>query len=287
MSEQEMEELEEVEERDDLEEVEPEGPSEEELQARKELEDEARKYGWRPKDEYNRDPEGWVDAEKFLEFPQTRVKMLQDTRKTLEQELKERDERLARMEGMTKVVADRIRKQEQENFHRQLQQLENAKRHAAEEGDMDRYDRFAEQQRKLKPPEFDEPQAAPQIDPELQAYMQSDEGAWLQDQRAGALAYQTIEGDRLAQLLPPVEQAKWAAKRVKEYYPSLFPEPVQRPQARQTVDPGGLAGGRKSGRGADELPPEARQAAKDYVSEGIYKSVEEYAKDYWAQEARK
>ena len=66
--------------------------------ARKEIEDAARKYGWRPKGEFDRDPSGWVDADRFLELPATRLKMTNDAKRELERELKNRDERLARID---------------------------------------------------------------------------------------------------------------------------------------------------------------------------------------------
>lgn len=268
---------------EEIEEVEEEKPEPVEDEDRKVLEEEARKYGWRPKAEFDRDPAGWVDADRFLELPTTKVKMHRDVQKHLEKELRERDERLARMEGMTKKAIEAVRRQEEEKYQQQLASLSAAQRRAAEEGDLERFDRLEAQRAKIQPPApvVDEPA---QDDP-LAAYRTSEEGKWANDPSAVRFAAQLVEANPHVKYLPPIKQAQWAASQVKDYFPEYFAAPSQPRPAPQRVDGGGLGGSFRRGKGVDDLPPEAAKIAQEFVKEGIFKSVEDYAKDYWAQEA--
>jgi len=97
----------------------PAEPSPEQVEA----EGEARKYGWKAKEEFDLAPEGWVDANRFLELPSTQVKMLRDTRKQLERELRERDEKLSGIERTARTAVEAARKQERERYEAQLAEL--------------------------------------------------------------------------------------------------------------------------------------------------------------------
>jgi hypothetical protein len=72
---------------------------------------------------------------------------------------------------------------------------------------------------------------------------------------------------------------------VREHFPEYFSDQPQRPQFSK-VDGGGLGAIGKRGKGPDDLPSEARKVGQDFVSEGIFKSLDEYAASYFAQEKR-
>jgi hypothetical protein len=157
----------------------------EDAAAREEAEAEARKYGWRPKAEFDRDPDGWVDASRFLELPSTNVKMLRDTKRELERKLederKDRAESFARMEAMQKAIVERTRQQERAKFDAEREQLQKAKREAAASHDLDRYDQLSRREAQLRPPEDVAPvqqQQAPKY-PEVDDYRAKNE--WAQD----------------------------------------------------------------------------------------------------------
>lgn len=245
---------------------------------------EARKYGWKPREEFNLAPDGWVDAGRFLQLPTTQLKMSRDIQRNLAAQLKERDENFNRLESMTKVAIERVRDQERSQYAAKIAELEQAKRAAAEIGDVEKYDALARQQTEIKPPlpAGEVPQnGRPVFAPDLEKYLS--ENAWTKDQAAFAFAKQAIDRSPDALMLPPLRQVQWAEKRVREFFPDLFPE-----EKRQVakVDGGGIGfNGRTRERGADDLPSDARKQGEEFVKEGIFKSLSEYATDYFKQEA--
>lgn len=249
-----------------------------------ELETEARKYGWRPKEEFDKNPDGWVDAERFLTMPQTQVKIMRDTTRRLEKELKERDTRISRIEGMTKTAVERVREQERQRYEAQMQAIEAAKRSAAEVGDVERYDALSRQQQTIQPPPpVQEPVQQEQNEPpELSAYRE--QNPWMADPLAVRFGAQQIEDNPAVKYLPPLKQVQWVEKRIREFFPEHFQEQQPQPQQRMPkVDGGGIAGFQRRGKGPDDLPPEARKIGQEFVAEGIFKSLDDYAKDYFSQ----
>jgi hypothetical protein len=248
-----------------------------------ELEVEARKYGWRPKEEFDRNPEGWVDAERFLQLPQTQVKALRDMKRELERGLKERDAKLANIERATRVVVDRTREQERARYEAELARIEAAKREAVENADPERYDRLTEMQRRMTPPAEIDAASPPaqQVPPELNDYMAS--ASWLKDPSAFAFARNLIDSNPELMMLPPLKQVQAAEKKVREYFPEHFAEPAKpKPAGPARVDGGGLGGAFKRGKTAADLPPEVRQAGLEYVQDKTFASLDDYAKAYFA-----
>lgn len=262
---------------------------------RLELEDTAKQFGWRPKDKFTRDPEGWVDAERFLQMPLVQVRMLNKTKEGLEKQLSERDEEFSRLRAMTSTVVERTRAQEQERYKAQMAEIESRQRKAVEDADTDTFDALARQKQEIQPPQMPVERPASGPHPDIAAYSDTDEGAWLKDPAAYRYAGALIEKSDTAKLLPPVKQAQWAAVRMGDVFPEYFasrPEQAafasqkQRAQDKSArVDEGGMGGARR-GRSSADLPSEAREVGREWVKEGLFKDLEEYAKDYFGQGAK-
>lgn len=243
------------------------------------VEAQARKYGWRPREKFGKNAPGWVDAKRFLELPSTAVKMMRDEKRELE-------DRLNRIERTSMVAVERARKIERERYEAELDRIRQAKAAAVETADTERYKALDRMEREMKPPADpvveQRPQSAP---PELMDYAQKT--PWMQDPDAMRLAATLVQRDDIAMTLPPLAQAKWAEQRVKEYMPHLFrdADPAPRRQTQSRVDPGGVSvgGGMKRGKSAADLPKEAREVARQLVSEGIFKSADEYAQAYFEE----
>lgn len=275
-------ETEEVEEQE-IEEPEPdEGQEPAPVERDPEAEAEARKYGWRPKEDFDRDPAGWVDAKRFLELPSTQKKMVQDE---LRQVKTETEKRMERLERANKDAMERALAVQKDNYERELSQLRAAQRRAVEEGDTQRYDLLERREQQLlgAPPKMEEPkEEAPQgPDPYIAQYSATPEGSWINDPMLREFGRQAIDAANGAAGHSAQEQVAYAEKKLREYFPHKFEQQKPRPAK---VDGGGLAGGRKSG-GADKLPPEARKAGKEFVSQGLFKSLDEYAKSYFEEGA--
>jgi len=63
------------------------------------VEQDARNLGWRPKEEFQGNPDQWVDAEEFVERGKHIVPILKDNNKRLQKELHARDLRISKLES--------------------------------------------------------------------------------------------------------------------------------------------------------------------------------------------
>lgn len=248
-----------------------------------EAESEARRYGWKPKDEFTLAPDGWVDASRYLELPSTQVKVIRDLNKRLERELRERDDRLSRVQSVSETAISRVREQERAAYEAKLTEIEAQKRAAVEVGDTQQYDRLADQQRQMQPPVVEAPKEAA-IVPEVREYL--DTAKWVKDPHAFSFARELIDQTPAVQRLAPLEQVKWAERQLRDVgqFSHHFAT-VEAPRpAVSKVDAGGMGMlGRKAGKTAADLPSDVRRIADGFVNEGIYKTADEYAVDYFAQ----
>lgn len=244
-----------------------------------EAEAEARKYGWRDKSEFTLAPDGWVDATRFLELPSTQLKMTRDLKRELERELKSRNEKDAKLERTAQIALEKVRQQERERYEQQLREIEAQKRAAVEMADTEAFDRAERARQGLKAPETIEPAPRQEQVPEYIA-----KAEWLKDPHAYQFAFNAIESNPVIQGLPPERQIAWAAAEAKKFFPELFSADQEQPQQQRSarVDSGGL-GFRPRTKGADDLPQDVRKVGEMYVNEGIYKSISEYAEDYFKQ----
>lgn len=240
--------------------------------------EEARKYGWRPKEEFDRDPKGWVDAKRFLELPSTEVKRLRDENKRKDEDY---EARFKRLDESNKAAMQRAIELQKAEYQREMEALRIKQREAVENADPEAFDALEAQRAKLRPPQETVEQGPP---PELEAYRNSDKGKWLNDpilRDMGARAIHLAGMDSA----PVAKQIEYAEQQVRQYFPHIFQAPDPAPQ-RSKVDGGGM-GAAPNRKGVTALPAEARAAAKEFVEMGLYKSMDEYAADYWKQEGGK
>lgn len=255
----------------------PQEPTEEELAQRVELEEEARKYGWRDKTEFDLAPDGWVDADRFLELPATQVKIGRDTIKELRDRDAQRDKEFAALKATAEQAVQTVKERERQSYEAKLADIQAQKREAAEGADIETYTRLEEQERELKAPEPPQTQKdvyQPTAD-HIEKY------PWLQDPVLVAYGSKALQDLGIGDNVGVEQQLRAADMHLRSQFPNHFQEP-EKPQVRQKVDSGGLGFGAKRGQGASDLPPEAMQAAKDFVAEGIFKSVDDYAKSYFS-----
>lgn len=283
-----------VEEQEGIEpEVEEQGPSPEELEAQKEAQEEARKYGWKPKEEFTLAPEGWVDADRFLELPSTQNKVLRDMNRNLskavEETKKEAQERFERLERTNRMAMERAIQQEKDRHKTELANVRAAQRKAVDDGDLETYDSLEKREIELlsnppSEPELADPQESlkAQAAQEVTAYRSTEDGKWLNNPMLARQAYEVIEYTPGAKALDTMGQIQLAKQSLEGMYPHLFPKQAPAGRTQTKVDGGGLASSSGS-KGVNSLPAEALKVGKEFVSDGIYKTLEDYAKDYWAE----
>lgn len=275
LTEQEEDQIEEIEVEEDEQPDEPEAV-EQQPEPDPEAEAEARKYGWKPKSEFTLAPDGWVDAKRFLELPSTQNKVLRDEMRGMKETFAER---LERLDSANKQAMQRALERQKEEHKKAMADIQRQQREAVESGDVDRWDDLERQKSEMKPPQAEQPQQTGPV-PEVQAYREKHD--WAKDPALWGEAAQAVNFMPNLENATPAQQLEFAEGVMKRKYPHLF-QTQEAPKTRSRVDSGGLAGGNR-GKGVNALPSEAMAAAKEFVDQGVYKSVEDYAKDYWAQE---
>lgn len=256
-----------------------------------ELQEEAAKYGWKPKEEFKLAPDGWVDAERFLELPSTQRKMVQDQNKELRRELNESkadfEARMRRLEGTSKVAMQRALEIQRQSYEQQLEAVRQKQRAAVEVGDVDAYDQLEKQERDLlkSQPSEDEPEDNGQSEATRIVGEYRAKNDWARSPVLWQKAVEAVEANMEVRAQSTEKQLEYAETTLRKHYPHLFPDsdtPKPKPQI-QKVDGGGLGAPRAKPNGVNALPPEAKKEGQQFVKQGLFKDLEEYATSYFSQ----
>ena len=82
----------------------PEAPPPEVVEAQKE----AKKMGWRPREQWRGNPDDWVDAQEFLDRGKTFIPFLNNERHRLQGELGQRDKKIQELEGALQATRESV-----------------------------------------------------------------------------------------------------------------------------------------------------------------------------------
>lgn len=249
-----------------------------EAQPDPEIVERAIKYGWKSPDDWKGDPpeQGFVSPEDYLEKPHVQVKILREQNEALSKSVQE-------IEARSKDTYDRMDKMYREAAERRKEAHEAEKarireemRVAASEADTERYETLEKEYDNLPPPET--------ADDGFDLAGWKAANPWL-DTDPLAKAYALAVANQVAGVGGGAEQQATAAEReVRKRFPELFEKAEAPPPPKPSrVDGGGLAAlsGKSMG---DRLPPEALAQAKVDVADGLYGSVNDWAKVYFEDE---
>lgn len=256
----------------------------------RDFESEAREMGWVPQDEWRGDPNRWSDAKTFVEKGETFIPFLQADRRKLQEKLEAKDaefeQRLKRMEAMSTKREEAIKAQ----FDNELQRIRNEQRAAVADGDTEKFDALERQRESLSKQsadafrvEDDEP-ADPHKSYEKKVADWAAENPWYNENFE--LATKAENYSQFLMRRNPGMQLEDNLRMTAEYIRKEHPEAYGgKPQRRSPVDSGpqfnSAPNGRKPSKGYKDLPREAQEAAQLDVSQGLFKSKEEWAKEYW------
>lgn len=240
------------------------------------VEQEARRLGWRPQDEFDGDPDKWVDASTFVKRGEEPA-MMAARMKRLEKALDTANSRIEEMTSTFKEFGEYHSKTAQREFQRAMKELEARQAQAVEAGDLEGVRQTSKEMADLSK----EMESGGPADSEVKrekAY-----NAWVKDNgwfetdavmKAAAVAI----GDELVAkgIVDPEKQLAEIAKRIRSEFPHKFENPRRK-------EPGSVEGPtpvrRKGGRTWSDLPPEIRTRADKWVKEGLL-TKEQYLKDY-------
>jgi len=266
-------------------------PAEQRQPAGDDIETRARAQGWVSKDEFRGDPEKWRPADEFVRRGEELLPIAIERARAAERRIQELEaqfqQKLSRVERVSEVALRRQREDLESRYAAAL-------RDAAANGDVERYDQISQARHEVFR-QFDDSvreqteqrQPAPQdvaaaqkvqawisqnpwftIDGELNAVAQAHHMKLLREKPGLSL------DDNLSE----------TRKYVQQRYPDRFGV-VERRAPSASVEAGGgrmpAASTRKT-KGANDLPADVRAVAERFVRDGLFKDVNEYAREFFA-----
>jgi hypothetical protein len=243
-----------------------EGAENPEQEAPPSVEDIASRMGWVPKEKFKGDEAKWKPAHDFIiagkDIQERQSRDLKDLRTTMEN--------VAKTTGA--IMAERLETQKRE--------LLAAHARAVEEGDPEAARQIA---RKIDQVEATD---KPKPSPDSEAWVAKN--PWfLEDPLAHARA-QEVAAIYARSGKSPAEQLEAAEAAVRREYPHLFKDASQdKAPASVNAPASRTAETQKRGTASGDLPKEAKSIAQDLLDRGLIKSVDDYAKHYFAEQARK
>ncbi len=243
------------------------------------LEERARRMGWRPESEYRGPPEGYVGPDEFIQRAEQEMPVMRAT-------LRKYDQRLAEQEKAMKVLAqhqDQIAKQE---YERALSDLKAQSKAAAADGDVEAVADLVDRATQLKKQNEPEPQQQQQqqnpTHPDTLAW--GKENPWFEQDRYLANHAMTINDKLMADhpYMPLRDRLDEITREIRKRFPEKFgirPKPTNRSPAVEGTRP---AAPSKTDKSYASLPPEAKAYCNKFVKEGLM-TQEEYVKQYYEQ----
>lgn len=267
------------------------------------IEGKARSQGWVPQEEWRGDPEKWRPADEFVKRGEELLPVALERSRAAERKAQELEARLAARERESEEKLARIERLSISAVQRQRDSLEaayrNAQREAVNSGDVQRFDQlerdkaaaisdFDKQFQETRQPAHPQGQPAlpPDIERQVSAWVQQNE--WFnRDPELNQVAQ--IHHQRLLREKPGISIADnlaETARYVRQRYPDKFGTSERQIIAPMVESGGGrmAASAGPRSKGANDLPADVRNIGERYVKQGLFKDLNEYAREYWAQD---
>lgn len=242
-------------------------------------EQEARQFGWVPKEEFKGDPEDWRDANEFLRRGREINGYLRKDLDKLQGQLQTRDRELAEIRDAMEEFRKFHNETEARAYQRAITDLKKEKVAAIEQGDGERVieiddeiDKIKEAQRKP------EPKATQSVDTGWTQWTQKNQ--WYgKDEVLTALANGFAEKVKAEN--PDLVGAPFldkVADLVKQTMPDKFENPNRQHSAVSGSGTSGSGTGKKK-KTYDDLPADAKAACDKFVKQG-WMTKEQYVAEY-------
>lgn len=228
------------------------------------VEKEAMDQGWRPKEEFEGDPDRFIDAPEFLR------------RGELFSKIDHQSKELKQLRGAIEQFKNHHANVEKSAYDRAIKDLKAQRKAALAEGDVDRFDeldneieevqdardKFVEQAQRT--------QAVPTVDPAFTAWV--NKNPWYTNDPIMSGAADKLGQALAREGLTPLEVLKRVETEIKKTFPQKFSNPNrERPSAVETPAPRG--GQNKSRYSPTE---DEKRVGMNFVRAGLYKSIDEY-----------
>ena len=247
----------------------------------------ARAMGWVAKDEFRGPAENWRDAAEFVRRGEEELPVLRERNRDMARKLTDIEARILSSEQTYKQQLANIERMNTIALNRQRDQIvasyEQAMRGAAESGDISRYDQLR-QDYGISLHQFDQQirqpqQRQPQEQPEVAEW--KSRNPWFDDPELNVAAQ--LEHMRLQREKPNLslrENLAETTRAVHARYPDRFG--IAKAAAGAVEGGSRIPASMARGKGVSDLPSDARRIGERFVREGLFKSIDEYAREYHA-----
>lgn len=229
----------------------------------------AREYGWKPKEEWvgNPPPHGFKGPDEYLELPSIQLRVVNDELAKTREQVQEWSSRYDTDLAEIRAAHQHAQKIQKEHHQRTLDELRRDQRAAAEEGDMERYDRVQKTlddmgQVPVQPQEQSDPIAAKW---------------WADHPHIGQDPFLASEVDRIAgQVAARGGGIEAQIAGVERFFKATYSDvelksnPKPKPKPRTVVDGGGLGVSGGDNTGWDSLGAEVRKVADELIEDGVF-----------------
>lgn len=232
------------------------------------IEEEARRMGWVPEDEYRGNKNYWKDAKTFVEAGKNELPVLKERYKDL-------DARYAKLERIVKDIPGKMSQMEKQTIERVTRELKEKQRKAVEEGDIEAFDAVDKELSELQK----QPEKKQDIQPIIDDWVT--ENDWYGSDEDMAAYAQGLHGrtwDRNPETL--ADNLKMVAEKTQK----VFAEKRENPnRSKPSAVENAAKIKTKSGHSYGDLPPEAKAICDELVA-GKVLTKDQYVKDYFAGE---
>ena len=237
----------------------------------------AQQSGWRPKDEWDGDPDEWVSAREF------------NRRGELMRKIHNQNRQIKQLDGVVNTLANQQKKIFGAGYEKAKRELKSQLREANKEGDdataevieerLEQLETAAQQDARALNVQPTQPQVAPEFEPWV------NRNTWFKD-RPEMRAYAEVIGLRYAQDNPDAtnnQVYEHITKEVKTRFPERFGT-VKKQSSGRPGSPVESGDNLTSNRGGPtvsrvSLTAEEKDVGRTLVKRGLYKNMNEYAAD--------
>jgi hypothetical protein len=253
----------------------------------RDYEAEARKMGWKPKEEWDGEPSHHKDAKTYVEHGENIVRIAKAETRTLEDKIKEQEKLFEKRISLMERMGAETRKREAERHKTELENVRKQQRQAVVDGDTDAFDRLSHQMDVLNANAPSDKQSEGDPNAEYQSKVEKfqSENVWYGTDDV-LTAYANDISQKRARDNPNItfeENARLTIEAVKQRFPEKFGA-KKAANGHAAVDGGGsFPTVTQKKTLASKLPPEAAAQAKEDVKAGLYKSADAWAEVYFAR----
>lgn len=236
---------------------------------------EAMEQGWRPKEEFEGEPERFIDAPEFLR------------RGELFSKIDHQSKELKQLRGAIEQFKNHHANVEKAAYDRAIKDLKAQRKAALQEGDVDRFDELDNEIEEVTDArdkfvqQAQRAQAVPTIDPAFTAWVSKN--PWYTNDPIMSGAADKLGQALAREGLPPLEVLKRVEAEIKKTFPQKFSNPNrERPAAVESPAPRGAPTKSRYSPTEDE-----KRVAQTFVRAKLYNNVDEYYAELQAMEKGK